>query len=131
MKQAYITHKTLQSARDAKKISAKDLEYIESVGRSGRNSARYKRILDKVRAWLAACAAKAAPRQSDVGPQNTATQSSAASSNADRVARHVAKHNEIGAIPRPRHPRVVERCRDGCTAAYFSTTSRPLRFARG
>ena len=111
MKQAYITHKTLIAARDAKKISARDLEYIEKVGRAGRNSGRYRRILDKVRAWLAGKAAAAASRRSDA-PGDAPPTSSAASSNADRVARHVAKHNEIGAISRPRHPRVVERCRD-------------------
>lgn len=35
----------------------------------------------------------------------------AAASTADRVAKHVATRNEVGEIPRVRHPRLKERCR--------------------
>lgn len=37
-------------------------------------------------------------------------------SSADRVAKHVAKRNEIGEIPRVRHPRLKERCRTDLAA---------------
>lgn len=94
-KQLYITKKTLRAAHDARKISDAEYSYIESAGRGRRNSTRYKRIIEKVRAWLAS---KTAARQ--------------AASSADRVAALVAKRNAIGEIPAPRHPRIVKRCRD-------------------
>lgn len=94
-KKAYITKKTLKAAHNARKISEAEYSYIESAGRGRRNSARYKHIIEKVRAWLAAKTAKRA-----------------AASSADRVAALVAKRNEIGEIPAPRHPRIIERCRD-------------------
>ncbi|MBQ1344799.1 MAG: phage terminase large subunit family protein [Kiritimatiellae bacterium] len=93
-KKAYITKKTLQAARDARKISEAEYNFIETAGRGRRNSTRYRRIIEKVRAWIAA---KSARRQG--------------ASSADRVAALVAKRNEIGEIPAPRHPRVVARCR--------------------
>lgn len=94
-KRQYITRKILQAARDARRISDAEFNYIESAGRGRRNSTRYKRIIEKVRTWLAA---KAAKRQG--------------ASSADRVAALVAKRNEIGEVPPPRHPRIIERCRD-------------------
>lgn len=93
-KSLYITKKMLQAARDARKISEAEYKYIESAGRGRRNSTRYKTIIERVRTYFAAKAAKAA------------------NSSADRVAALVAKRNEIGEIPAPRHPRIVARCRD-------------------
>ena len=115
MKQAYITHKTLQAARDARKISARDLEYIESAGRGKRNSGRYKRIIEKVRNWLAAKSlkleAKSLEEVGELDARSSKLEAQSSNTTADRVARHVARHNDIGEIPAPRHPRIVKRCR--------------------
>ena len=123
MKQAYITRNTLQAARDARKISARDLEYIESAGRGKRNSTRYRRIIEKVRAWLASKAPTSSTHDSSATKNTKSTKTFVPSvplcgedhpesaSAADRVVALVAKRNEIGEIPAPRHRRVVERCR--------------------
>ena len=100
----YVTKDLIRRARLARVLSPEEYKYIKGRKRKDRNNPRFRELCARVRAWIdgapAAPASPAVPAAPSTGGDT-----------ADRVARFVARRNEIGPIPPPRHRRLRESCR--------------------
>lgn len=109
-KKCYVTKGLLEAAYKARAISKADLDFMLTAGRGARGTRRHADVCEAVRHWRETGRKLVkAPLDGETGAATAAD--APCDDSSDRVAALVARRNEIGPIPPPRHGRVRESCR--------------------